>query len=64
MDVPDIAEPRHLLQIQLQKYGGYGYAHLLRNIVPRLELCGVPRAVSASILRDNPREIFTISRLT
>jgi phosphotriesterase-related protein len=51
-------------KIQLQKYGGYGYAHLLRNIVPRLELCGVPRAVSASILRDNPREIFTISGLT
>lgn len=42
MDVPDILSHDICYKIQLQKYGGYGYAHLLRNIVPRLELCGVP----------------------
>ena len=47
-------------KIQLQKYGGYGYAHILRNIVPRLELCGVSSAVSTGILRDNPRQVFAI----
>lgn len=48
-------------KIQLQKYGGYGYGHLLRNIVPRLKLCGVPEDVSHAILRDNPKHLFTIS---
>jgi phosphotriesterase-related protein len=47
-------------KIQLQKYGGYGYGHLLRNIVPRLKLCGVPEEVSHAILQDNPKHLFTI----
>jgi len=48
-------------KIQLQKYGGYGYGHILRNIVPRLRLCGVSEEVSYSILRDNPRQVFTVT---
>ena len=47
-------------KIQLQKYGGYGYGHILRNIVPRLKLCGVPEDVITRILRDNPRRIFAM----
>lgn len=48
-------------KIQLQKYGGYGYGHLLRNIVPRLKLCGVPEDVSHAVLRDNPKQLFTVA---
>jgi phosphotriesterase-related protein len=48
--------------IQLQRYGGYGYAHLLRNISPRLSLVGVAPAVVRSILTDNPRTAFAIDR--
>jgi phosphotriesterase-related protein len=50
-------------KIQLQRYGGYGYAHLLRNITPRLELVGVPRQVVESILIDNPRRAFAIEEV-
>ena len=49
-------------KIQLQRYGGYGYAHLLRNIVPRLALVGVAPPVARSILTDNPRSAFAIDR--
>ncbi|HWF50766.1 MAG TPA: hypothetical protein VG294_09025 [Solirubrobacteraceae bacterium] len=48
-------------KIQLQAYGGYGYAHLLRNIVPRLELLGIGAEQLRRILVENPRRIFAMS---
>jgi phosphotriesterase-related protein len=50
--------------IQLQRYGGYGYAHLLRNITPRLVLAGVDLPIVRSILTDNPRAAFAVARDT
>jgi predicted metal-dependent phosphotriesterase family hydrolase len=48
-------------KIQLQAYGGYGYAHLLRNIVPRLQLLGIGAEQLRRILVENPRRIFAMS---
>ena len=38
----------------LTKYGGYGYHHLLVNVVPRLRRKGVDDAGLRRLLVDNP----------
>ena len=43
----------------LVKYGGYGYHHLLVNVVPRLRRKGVDDAGLRQLLVDNPRRAFT-----
>ncbi len=43
----------------LTKYGGYGYHHLLVNVVPRLRRKGVDAAALRRLLVDNPRRAFT-----
>jgi phosphotriesterase-related protein len=45
----------------LQSYGGYGYAHILRNIMPRLVLAGVPESTVTEILTENPRRVFPLA---
>jgi phosphotriesterase-related protein len=47
-------------KIQLQSYGGYGYAHLLRNILPRLRLLDVPEDQIAQMTVHNPRRVLSI----
>ncbi len=48
------------MKIQLTRYGGYGYGHLLRNIAPRLELAGVGPAEVDGLLRANPQRLFPL----
>ena len=43
----------------LTRYGGYGYHHLLVNVVPRLRRKGVDDAGLRQLLVDNPRRAFT-----
>ncbi len=47
-------------KIQLQSYGGYGYAHLLRNILPRLRLLGVAEADLEQMTVHNPRRVLSL----
>jgi phosphotriesterase-related protein len=47
-------------KIQLQRFGGYGYAHLLRNIRPRFALAGIDDGVFMDILVSNPREVLPL----
>ncbi|MGH3275917.1 MAG: phosphotriesterase family protein [Streptosporangiaceae bacterium] len=47
-------------KIQLQAYGGYGYAHLLRNIAPRLRLLGVDDDDLEQLMIHNPRRVFSM----
>ena len=47
-------------KIQLTEYGGYGYAHILRSIVPRLRLWGLAEDDIRKILVENPRRAFAI----
>ncbi|WP_436935699.1 phosphotriesterase family protein [Halovenus marina] len=39
---------------QLTKYGGFGYGHILENIVPMLREAGISRETIDTILEDNP----------
>ncbi len=42
----------------LKKYGGYGYSHVLENIVPDLKYCGVTQEQLNTMLIDNPRRLL------
>jgi phosphotriesterase-related protein len=45
-------------KIALTKYGGYGYSHVLRHIIPQIRAEGVtPKQVEAMLI-DNPRRIL------
>ena len=41
------------------RYGGHGYAHILENIVPKMEDRGISRATAIKILTENPRKWLT-----
>ena len=44
---------------QLGSYGGMGYDHLLRRIVPELQTAyDVPEAIVTQMLVDNPRRLL------
>jgi len=45
----------------LTKYGGYGYHHLLVNVVPRLRRKGVDDAGLRRLLIENPARAFTFA---
>ena len=45
----------------LVKYGGYGYHHLLVNVVPRLRAKGVDDAGLRRLLVENPTRAFTFA---
>jgi phosphotriesterase-related protein len=47
-------------KIQLTAYGGYGYAHILRNILGRLRLLGLGDQEIDRIVKDNPRRVFPL----
>jgi phosphotriesterase-related protein len=46
------------MKIWRTQYGGYGYAHILENIMPMLEHIGVEKSVLNSIVRDNPKKFL------
>ena len=47
-------------KMQLLHYGGLGYAHILRSIVPRLKRRGVDDATVRRLLADNPARLLTV----
>jgi phosphotriesterase-related protein len=47
-------------RLQLRAYGGYGYAHLLTTIRPRLRRAGVDDATIDRLLRANPARLLTV----
>jgi phosphotriesterase-related protein len=50
------------MKAQLRRYGGYGYDHVLRHIVPSLEREGVAGETIHTLLIDNPRRAFAIDK--
>ena len=46
------------LKMMLTRYGGFGYAYILRHFVPRLRRHGVAEASIRTLLADNPRRVF------
>ena len=45
----------------LVRYGGFGYAHILENIVPRLRKKGFKEADIQAIVVENPRRVLTFA---
>jgi phosphotriesterase-related protein len=50
------------LKVHLCAYGGYGYGHIMRHIVPSLARRGVPADTIDRLMTDNPRRLLTITR--
>ena len=46
-------------KIMLTKWGGHGYAHILENIVPRLEREGITAEQIHTILVENPKRFLS-----
>lgn len=46
-------------KMQLRHFGGMGYDHILRTIIPRLQKRGVPQATLDMMLVENPRRFLT-----
>lgn len=50
------------IKIQLVRYGGTGYAHILEHFVPRLRRHGFTEQELTALLVDNPKRVFTEGR--
>ena len=37
------------------KYGGYGYSHILKNVIPKMRIRGITQAQTDQILIHTPR---------
>ncbi|MGH6880675.1 phosphotriesterase family protein [Hypericibacter sp.] len=48
------------VKMWLSQFGGPGYGHILRNIVPRLIKRGIPEAMVQKFLVETPRRLLTI----
>jgi len=46
------------LKMMLTRYGGNGYAYILKHFLPRLKRHGVGDAQLDVLMRDNPRSVF------
>lgn len=44
---------------RLTKYGGHGYSHILKNIVPKMLTRGISQHQVDKILIDNPKRWLT-----
>lgn len=47
------------MKIQLTCYGGWGYAHLLKHVVPMLQQRGFGESEISTFLVENPRRVLT-----
>ncbi len=52
------------LKMMLTKYGGFGYAYVLRHFVPRLRRHGISEDTIRLMLVDNPRRVFDAAHET
>lgn len=48
------------MKIMLVAYGGWGYAHLLREVVPLMRVYGMADAHITTMMMDNPRRLLTL----
>ena len=47
------------MKIQLTRYGGWGYAHLVKNVVPMLSRSGLGEEQINTLIVGNPRRVLT-----
>jgi phosphotriesterase-related protein len=48
------------MKIDLRRYGGNGYAHVLASVVPVLRRAGMPEQAIQLMLVENPRRSLTV----
>jgi phosphotriesterase-related protein len=48
------------MKVMLVKYGGWGYAHILREVVPLMKLFGITQAEIDTMMVDNPRRLLSL----
>ncbi len=48
----------HCLKTTLLRYGGHGYAHMQRNIVPQMLMRGITREQIHTMLVGNPKRLL------
>jgi len=48
------------MKMQLTKYGGWGYAHILRDVVPLMQVYGYTHEEIDTLLIDNPKRLLTL----
>jgi phosphotriesterase-related protein len=46
------------MKIKLQRYGGHGYAHILRNIIPQMLVRGITSDQIRTMMVDNPSRVL------
>ena len=46
------------LKMMLTRYGGNGYAYILKHFLPRLKRHGLDDLTLQILMRDNPRSVF------
>ena len=49
------------LKILLTKWGGFGYSHILKNIIPRMLNAGISKEDVFKIIKINPKKLLTIN---
>lgn len=49
------------MKFHLMRYGGYGYAHILKHIVPALMFKGVSKGQVTNMLVENPKRLLSKS---
>lgn len=47
-------------KIMLVSYGGWGYAHLLREVVPLMRIYGISEEQIDTMMRENPKRLLTL----
>jgi phosphotriesterase-related protein len=50
------------VRTRLRKYGGWGYSHILRHVVPLLKQSGASSEDVHALLVANPRRVLTIQK--
>lgn len=50
------------LRYQLTRYGGYGYSHLLANVLPMFRARGLSESTIGTILKENPGRALAFSK--
>ena len=48
------------MEIERTTYEGYGYEHILRNVVPYMKTEGITESQIRTMLVENPERILTI----
>jgi len=48
------------MKVMLMRYGGWGYAHLLREVVPLMKVYGLSNEHITEMMVNNPRRLLTL----